>query len=141
MSNVEHFDIKTLERFLEFLCENDRAMSRSEVQSTLQSLGIDSSRATSKVHLLLNSLSVKTASSTAEVPQLRQNEGRWDDIIPFVGNLKACLQKLMAERAIGDLQQAAYFDRLEDARSEEDFRSLWIEIQRMDIPPDKADGQ
>jgi hypothetical protein len=138
MSDLKRYDNEVWDKFFEFISSADEALTRAEVQADLRRLGIDITRAFGKVKLALQVNKAKADLEAARVQRPRLIQKLRQVVLHSVEKPREYFQKLIAEKVPGTLQPA-YYRKLESAASDEDLKSLFEDIERLDALSEEPD--
>lgn len=126
MSNIKDYDNEVWEKFLEFVVPDERTLSRKEVQSELQQLGIDLRPAWEKIQMALaDSKQAERARCELESAKKRRRSvlDKLKNLqLKSTPNIREELQKLIEDRF--NTSKAATFYRKLESVSDEDLKSL-----------------
>jgi hypothetical protein len=140
MADLKRFPDPVWERFFDFVYGCEENLTRTEVQEDLKRLGIDVSKAVSRVQETLASARARAALADARarrpgiISQLREVAA------PAAGALRDHLRGLIEGKFRGTAQ-AAYFRKLESAATDEDLESLLEDIHRLESLPGGQDDE
>src|SRR5262245_53007594 len=128
MSEPSEFGDKVWVRFFDLLfC--DEEPSREEVQEQLRTFGIDVTPALARVQQALRSSKARATLEAAKAarPSLVARIGRV--AVPVAERLREKRREVITRRFSGS-EQAAYFNKLQGAASDEDLQSLLDDMER-----------
>jgi hypothetical protein len=127
---MSEYSNEAWDHLFQFLADDHEAVSRAEVQSDLQRLGVSAQGAIKRVFAALDA--VKAREELRDVgSQRRAVVDRLTKITATgVKNIREKLQQLIQEKLSGSTQ-AAYFHKLEGAATDADLGSLLEDIERL----------
>lgn len=142
MKDLDRFDEHVWRKFFTFLIPDERNMTRQEVEAELLYLGIDTRPGWAKLQCALRQIeAAREARASLEDAKRRRPSflEKINDIASVAGSLtKENLRQLIAEQFSGT-SQTAFFRKLDSAASEDDLRSLFDDMSKLDALTKESD--
>ena len=134
-NNLEHFDANLCEKLFDFICPDEKNMTRKEVQAELQHLNINMRAAKDKLDMALNAYYKKQEAQAslqiAREKRLTLLEKLKQIKVLNLPTLRNELREMIAQHLSAPLQ-STYFHKLEEAASEKDLQGLMEDILRLE---------
>ena len=131
MADLEKYPDAVWDRFFDFALGDEEALSRGEVQERLKMLGIDLTKAMSRVEQALQTAHAKEALALAKARRPGLIEAMTSVIAQTGEALRETVRQLIERKFQGSVQ-AAYFRKLEATGSDEDLQSLLDDMCRLE---------
>lgn len=138
MNDLSQFDESVWDRFFDFVEPAESAMTHAEVQEELQRLGIDVTRAVSKVRNALEAVNARSLLQEARTKRAKLTARLNEIVAPVESTFRKRVQQLIRKKFEGTLQ-AAYFRKLESAASDADLQSLLEDMYRLELFSDESE--
>jgi hypothetical protein len=130
-NNLEHFDANLCEKLFDFIYQDEKNMTRKEVQAELQHFNIDMRPAIAKLDMALNAFNERQKAQaklkTARETRLTLLEKLKHFKMPNLPDMRDELQQIITQN-LNLSQQPVYFRKLEKAASEQDLKTLLEDI-------------
>lgn len=143
MADLKRHPDPAWERFFEFLfpcaVDSEERLTREEVQADLRRLGVDVTKAASRVQQAVLAAKGKAELANARAKRLGVMRGFNQVVVPSESNLRTRLKDIISGKFAGT-EQALYFRKLETAATDEDLQSLLEDIHRLDAISEVEDG-
>jgi flagellar motility protein MotE (MotC chaperone) len=140
VADLKKYPDAVWDRFFDFAFAECASAPRAEIQQTLKKLGIDLTKAMSKVQQAIQTAKAREelASAKAKRPGLLKTLASLAS--PVGIGLRDKLRGVINTRFGGSVQ-AAYFRKLEEAASEADLQSLLEDMARLEaLEQEEGDG-
>jgi hypothetical protein len=141
MADLEKYSDVVWDRFFDFAFSGEEQISHGEVEEKLKKLGIDLSKAMSRVQQALESVRAREALAVAKAKRPGLVESMRSIVAEAAGGLREKVRQVIERKLQGGVQ-AAYFRKLEAAATDEDLQALLEDMCRVEaLEKEQDDGK